>query len=331
MGMHRIWLLRLLLPIRFSRLLSGLQISIILLILFLWGTANSAPTEGAPYLFFSAIIGYSIAVFSYITDKCREALIELKPLLLLSEDEFDEHLGRLGYCQTHEVVIALLFGLAGGISHLILLTGSPARVYGALFAGIDSITALAGTMIVWIVLATMSYFLVRYAILFARLGKHSVQIDILNNRPLVPFSHVATLLSLSLIGSMALFPLMFLEQTAIFVSMAPGLIGLGIPMIAIFIIPIWPVHRRMTDAKERELAGVNRRIAAVREGKSLELLDEATLARLNPLLLSRREVLNAPVWPFDAGSLTQITLYLVIVPLTWAGAALLEIAMESFL
>jgi len=331
MGMQRIWLLRLLLPIRFSRLLSGLQISVILLILFLWGTANSAPTEGAPYLFFSAIIGYSIAVFSYITDKCREALIELKPTLQLSEDEFNEQLGRLGYCQPHEVVLALLIGLAGGISHLILLMGSLARVYNALFSGIDSITAIAGTLIVWIVLATMSYFLVRYAILFARLGKHSVQIDILNNRPLVPFSHVATLLSLSLIGSMALFPLMFLEQTSIFVSMVPGLIGLGIPMIAIFIIPIWPVHRRMTDAKESELAGVNRRIAAVRKGESLESLNDATLARLNPLLLSRREVLSAPVWPFDAGSLTQITLYLVIVPLTWAGAALLEIAMESFL
>ena len=329
--MHRIWLLRLLLPIRFSRLLSGLQISVVLLILFLWGTANSAPTEGAPYLFFSAIIGYSIAVFSYITDKCRAALIELKPTLQLSEDEFDEQLGRLGYCETHEILFALVIGLTGGISHLILLMGSLARLYNALFSGIDATTALAGTMIVWIVLATMSYFLVRYAILFARLGKHSVQIDILNNRPLVPFSHVATLLSLSLIGSMALFPLMFLEQSAKFISMVPGLIGLGIPMIAIFIIPIWPVHRRMSEEKERELLGVNRRIAAVRKGKSLESLDDATLTVLNPLLLSRREVLSAPVWPFDAGSLTQITLYLVIVPLTWAGAALLEIAMESFL
>ena len=329
--MHRIWLLRLLLPIRFSRLLSGLQISIILLVLFLWGTADGAPTEGAPYLFFSAIIGYSIAVFSYITDKCRAALVELKPTLQLSEEEFAEQLNRLGYCRIYDVVIALAIGLAGGISHLILLMGSLARVYGALFAGIDSITALAGTMIVWIVLATMSYFLVRYAILFARLGKHSVQIDILNNRPLVPFSHVATLLSLSLIGSMALFPLMFLERTAIFVSMVPGLIGLGIPMIAIFIIPIWPVHRRLTAEKERVLAGVNDRIAAVRKGGSLESLNDATLTQLHPLLLSRREVLSAPVWPFDAGSLTQITLYLVIVPLTWAGAALLEIAMESFL
>jgi len=329
--MQRIWLLRLLLPVRFSRLLSGLQISIILLILFLWGTDNSAHTEGAPYLFFSAIIGYSIAVFSYITDKCRAALIELKPTLQLSEEEFDEQLGRIGYCQPHEAVIALLIGLAGGIPHIILLSGSFAVLFEEFLTDIHTFTAFTGTLLVWIVLATMSYFLVRYAILFARLGKQSVDIDILNNRPLVPFSHVATLLSLSLIGSMALFPLMFLEQTAIFVSMVPGLIGLGIPMIAIFIIPIWPVHRRMTDSKERELAGVNRRIAAVRKGESLESLDDATLARLNPLLLSRREVLNAPVWPFDAGSLTQITLYLVIVPLTWAGAALLEIAMESFL
>jgi len=331
MGMHRIWLLRLLLPIRFSRLLSGLQISIILLILFLWGTDNSAHTEGAPYLFFSAIIGYSIAVFSYITDKCRQALIELRPSLQLTDEEFDEQLGRIGYCRPHEAVLALLIGLAGGIPHIILLSDSVEGLFQEFLTDIHTFTAFTGTLLVWIVLATMSFFLVRYATLFSRLGKHSVQIDILNNRPLVPFSHVATILSLSLIGSMALFPLMFLEQTSIFVSMVPGLIGLGMPMIAIFIIPIWPVHRRLTEAKEVELTGVNRRIAEIRKGESLNSLNDATLARLNPLLLSRREILNAPVWPFDAGSLTQITLYLVIVPLTWAGAALLEMAMESFL
>jgi hypothetical protein len=331
MKMHRIWLLRLLLPIRFSRLLSGLQISAILLILFLWGTNNSTHTEGAPYLFFSAIIGYSIAVFSYITDQCRNALIELKPILQLSQEEFDEQLGRIGYCQPWEVVLALLIGLAGGIPHIILLSSSVVGLFEEFLTDIQTFTAFTGTLLVWIVVSTMSYFLVRYALLFARLGKHSVQIDILNNRPLVPFSHVATLLSLSLIGSMALFPLMFLERTSIFVSMVPGLIGLGIPMIAIFIIPIWPVHRRMTMEKERVLAAINNRIATVRKGESLEALDDAVLYQLNPLLLSRREILNAPVWPFDAGSLTQITLYLVIVPLTWAGAALLEIAMESFL
>ncbi|MEP6388954.1 MAG: hypothetical protein ABJ056_03425 [Halioglobus sp.] len=329
--MQRIWLLRLLLPIRFSRLLSGLQISIILLILFLWGTDNSAHTQGAPYLFFSAIIGYSIAMFSYITDKCREALIELQPTLQLSDEEFDEQLGRIGYCRPYEAVLALLIGLAGGIPHIILLSDSVSGLFEDFLTDIHTFTAFTGTLMVWVVVATMSYFLVRYAIMFARLGKHSVEIDILNNKPLVPFSHVATLLSLSLIGSMALFPLMFLEQTSIFVSMVPGLISLGIPMIALFIIPIWPVHKRMTAEKERELSGINRRIADVRQGQSLEVLDDATFAQLNPLLLSRREVLSAPVWPFDAGSLTQITLYLVIVPLTWAGAALLEMAMESFL
>ena len=47
---------------------------------------------------------------------------------------------------------------------------------------------------------------------------------------------------------------------------------------------------------------------------------------------TQKEILNLlayygsglSTWPFDIGSMTRLFLYFVIVPLTWAGAALIE-------
>ena len=36
-------------------------------------------------------------------------------------------------------------------------------------------------------------------------------------------------------------------------------------------------------------------------------------------------------WPFDTGALTRLSLYLIIPPLTWAGAALIERLVDSAL
>ena len=49
-----------------------------------------------------------------------------------------------------------------------------------------------------------------------------------------------------------------------------------------------------------------------------------------PLLALRREVLNTPEWPVDLSLLARLSLYLIIVPLTWIGAALIENIVDVF-
>ena len=52
---------------------------------------------------------------------------------------------------------------------------------------------------------------------------------------------------------------------------------------------------------------------------------------LEPLLILRREVLSAPEWPFDTTTMGRLALYLIIPPLTWIGAALIEIVVDTAL
>lgn len=45
----------------------------------------------------------------------------------------------------------------------------------------------------------------------------------------------------------------------------------------------------------------------------------------------RREVSELPVWPFDVSTLARLLTCAIIVTLTWAGAALIEIVVNAIL
>ena len=53
-------------------------------------------------------------------------------------------------------------------------------------------------------------------------------------------------------------------------------------------------------------------------------LESADIDTLSPLLAYRREITQLSTWPFTMGSMTTLAFYLIIPPLTWAGAALIE-------
>ncbi len=333
MARQKIWLLRLVLPIPYGRPLSALLIFSALLGLFRWGIAEEIDTQ-TPMLFFSAIVAYSVAVFSYITENCQAALAELRPGLNLDETSFARMQGVLGNCSSTQLIVLIVAGLAAGVGHLTLLNGSFDQLVFRLSDGPILVTSLAGhigTLMTWLVISTMVYFLIEYARLFARLGRGPVEVDLLNSRPLLPFSRVAIISSLAMIGGLALFPLMHFDDGMNIQSVLPGIIGMGVPMLVMFAIPIWPVHKRLVAAKEKVLIDLNQRILEGRNGLAADAVTDEQLQTINPLLQYRREILQAPVWPFDASSMTRLMLYLVIVPLTWAGAALIEMLMESYI
>jgi hypothetical protein len=44
-----------------------------------------------------------------------------------------------------------------------------------------------------------------------------------------------------------------------------------------------------------------------------------------------QEISQVSTWPFDLGNIARLALYLIIPPLTWAGAALIENVVDSLL
>jgi hypothetical protein len=55
------------------------------------------------------------------------------------------------------------------------------------------------------------------------------------------------------------------------------------------------------------------------------------MEQLENLLQRRERVLAASTWPMDVGTLRRFVFYIIISPLAWVGAALVESLLEGFL
>lgn len=289
-----------------------------------WAWGKERLPAPRPY-FFSLVIAYIIPVFRYITARAEEALTELDPFIPASTADLQSMRTRLSTVSLRVLLPLLLSGALAGLGHLSFIRGSVFLMFEELTTDPTAFISTVGTVLVWLVMTTVTYMLVQQAVIFARLGAE-VRISLLNTQALLPFGRVATYSSIAIIGALAMFPLMSVDSRFLMAEGLPGAIAMTAPLLIIFVIPVWPVHRRLHALKTEELKLVTARIEASR-GSDLAL---ASISELAPLLVYRREITQVSTWPFDLGSVTRLFLYLVIVPLTWAGAALIERLVDVF-
>jgi hypothetical protein len=294
--------------------------------LFRLGIDEDAATN-TPALFFSLIIAYIIPVFSFITARAEEALRELMPLFPADSETPPED--RLRTVSLRTLLLQSLGGTLLGLGHLSFIRGSIAQM---LQDSLNSLTALIttfGTVLVWVVMFTVISMLVQQAVLFAKLGA-KIHISLLNTQALVPFGRVAIYSSLAIIGALAMFPLMNLDSRFEMAEGLPGAVATIGPLIMIFFIPVWPLHRRLSALKQEALKALSVRLESCLGDDDDTQPPTEKMADLTVLLAYRREISQVSTWPFDFSSMTRLSLYLVIVPLTWAGAALIERLVDLF-
>ena len=87
------------------------------------------------------------------------------------------------------------------------------------------------------------------------------------------------------------------------------------------------VHRCIKAAKTEEFEKLDLRLLNL----SVEKGYHEDLQQTNMLLDYRNHVQQVREWPFSIGGLGILTLYLVIPPLTWVGAALIENLVDTIL
>jgi hypothetical protein len=320
---NRIWLLKLVFPFRYGRLLTGVLLLSLLVPFFYLGVREGEPGN-TPALFFSLSIAYIIPVFSLITERAREALHELRPFLVLDEPAFQETLARMESASLRHILFQLGLGASGAVVHLSFMQGSFSEWAASMMSSQTALVSSLGALLVWVVMTSVISMLLQQAIIFARLGARETRISLLATRRLVPFARVAIISSLAIIGALALFPLMSVDSEMDLDQTLPGAIATFLPLVVLFVIPVWPVHRRIAALKESELASLDGRIEACLQGGDGTGLDAGRIEQITPLLEYRREIAQVSTWPFDTGAVTRLVLYLIIPPLTWAGAALIE-------
>ena len=324
----RIWLLALVPNVSGGRWITGLTIFALLITMFsLAGVfAADAPAYAAPgvSLFFAAILSYIIPVVHFISERAQRALQDLAGPLRLDAESLAEETRRVSHRSRRWTLLCGSAGIIAAGAHNVLLFSFVDTTFQG---GVDALglSNLIGGALVWIVMTFAITSLVDIAIQFNRLARKA-EVDLLDPSAMTPFGHVAVISTLAMIGAQASFPLMWIDQISSAVTMVPGLVATALPMVLMFALPVWPVHRRIAAAKLAELQRIRGWIESARGGNAGPAEPQA-LQRLAPLLSYRNEIEHLSEWPFNATLLTRLGFYLIIPPLTWLGAALMEIVL----
>jgi hypothetical protein len=286
-------------------------------------TPGAAPATQSAAWFFCVVIAYIVPVFHYISERTVQAIDRLGPELDSAEGSVAALRERVYYKPRRWFAKVLSGGFAAAVAHnvaIILQGGMLDRDWSARFA------ITGGGTLTWVVLTLVIFALIDNAALFNRLARR-VRLNPLTPERLHPFALVAVLSTLALVGAQAAFPILILDEETDAIAFLPGLVATMVPMFVLAVLPVWPLHVRLRAAKRELLADVNARISLAPAPQGT-VGDIGTLA---PLLTWRREVTALPDWPFDTGTVGRLVLYLIIPPLTWVGAALIQHVVERFL
>lgn len=327
--LYPVWLLRLILPIggRLRGVMTAIFIAAVL-----WFLLNIYGEETDSYekLFFSAVVAYSIAIFSRIIQHSLRAFDEIAAGLGYGEKELARrrlsitHKGALWFFAT--VGGALFFGLM----HLTLIYGSRGVAFNdAVFSGQFTATHI-GTLVTWLVMTTNISALTTNAIMWAKLG-NDIEVDLFRPGLACAIGRIAVMSTLSVIGAQVLFVILIMGQGWDWVSVFPGLAASFAPAVLLFLIPVWPIRKRLKAAKEGMLQALDDDIRELGPISEARIRDGAAIDQFNRLLVMRREMQQVSTWPFDTSNLFRIAFYLLLPPLTWVGAALVEKLVELFI
>ncbi len=319
------WLLKLVLPVRRGRWLTGGLIFVSILTPYLVLAATAADTRPVAIdlevvLFFATLSAYMIPAHHLIMQRSLVALDQLRPCFPSLPDQISTSTENILSRPRGRQIAYVAAGLVAGILHNLLILGETGL--GQSLSQPETLLTLIITAAVWITMTATIASLVENAFVFKRLAG-SVEFSILDTRVLTPFGSVAVSSTLALVGAQAAFPLLIIDSESSWISFVPGLVATIAPMVLIFLLPVIPIHRRIMSAKRAALAQAT--------GALTPLLDAEPpdYAKLEPLLTYRREVIAAPEWPFDTTVIGRLAIYLIIPPLTWIGAALIEILVDT--
>jgi hypothetical protein len=275
-------------------------------------------------MFFCVVIAYIVPVFHFITEHTERAFDELTPHLKLDGASIKQHRRDFSYRSTQWQWALLAFSTSLWLIQSWLLLGSPTAALQALFASPTQFINAILPLLVWTTMTTAIGNLIHNARAFRRLTP-VIDVDVLNTGILTPVGRMAVSSTLMVIGAQASLSIMWLGGATNPWTTIPGLLTTSTALVYLFIAPVWPLHKAIKRAKAKEIEHVQISINAYK------LSPAQDYANIAPLLIYRREIGQISDWPMDINVITRLGLYLIIVPLTWVGAALIENAVDLFI
>jgi hypothetical protein len=263
---------------------------------------------------FVLLPSYLIAMFSLQQRRTQETLVALEDIARPSD--VAEGRARMKRAPAYTwlfVGLGLSIGLALNpvILNLMYETGRRAPF---------DIAFIIGACLLWGIVALLLCWRLPTSLALSRLGAN-LDLDLYRLDKVRPLARVANADVLTAVGAMAFMPLQSLDAEFRLGNYAVGF-GIGTAAVVfLFTVPLWGIHRHIVRAKAARLHELYERIEQIRRD------DIPTLETVSSHIERIRTI---PNWPVDLQLVTRLFGYVIIPPLAWVAAALVENFVDSF-
>jgi hypothetical protein len=301
----------------------GLGLGLILIqVLFLWLDDGLAETEVLlPVIIFNALlIPYALALIHLLDDQAMAALDSIRSMLETTELEFHGFQYKLSNMPSGAMLIAGLSMLVFAIL-MERLWIAPVRfatleqlpIFVIVFQIIDKIPAF--------LLGALFYHTVRQLRLVNTINSNYIRISLFNLGPSQAFSKLTASTAVGLMAG--IYGWMLINPDLLADPISLGFVGaLTILAVAVFVWPLWGVHRLVEMEKSRALREIDYRFEAIfaKFDQHLQDDDYAETERLNGTIASleikHKRIGKIPTWPWRPETarfaLTAIALPLIM-------------------
>lgn len=160
---------------------------------------------------------------------------------------------------------------------------------------------------------------------FHRISRQA-EINLFETSNLKPFAQVGLIDALVIAGALVLSTVQSLDFSFRPDNYTKALFVAVPSVVYLCLYPMWDIHNRMAAIKADQLNELAKRI---RESPSD--LVASDMNELEILLQRRERVAAAPTWPIDITILQRFLFYIIIPPLAWVGAAIVEYLIEGII
>jgi hypothetical protein len=280
---------------------------------------------------FIALVAYLPVATLYVLRGARRTVDEMRPMLRLDDDSVRAVVDAIG------TQPATAFRRAGWIGVFVALTiplivDLPRGVFPySLNQPIETVWHRIATPIVGWWSVRLVYVILLESGRLSNLARGLRTVDLFDLAPLLPFARQGLTHALLLIGFVTIFAVMSFFEVGF--GVAAGLITLVSLPATVFgmLMPVQGVHNMIRDEKKRRLAWCQERLRGLQSDASAGQLDAPVLRELADVLTLRAHLEAVREWPFDVSVVARLAFYLVIPLVSWAGAAVVERAVNAFL
>lgn len=283
------------------------------------------PTVLATTIFFTASLSLLAGLAQVVFPAARDDFEALRADLDVDPAAQDRIAQALERMPLRPMLGSIPVAVAIGSLHVWLL-GETTPHFGAWLA------ATICNLLLWIAMFQIALPLVRNARIFSLLGR-CARVDLYRPGRLTPFGRTAIRPCLFIIALQCAYAVLVIpEGTSLLRGGAPlGLIASMGLVAGLFFLPLRGIREQIRSAREQALAAIDLRLAELgalappgASGTTMaELNDAASLLRL------KDRITAVSAWPLGFEGFRRLAFYVVLVPMTWVGAALVEMLIDG--